>query len=151
MSQLRTLLRGYAVDRDERPSSTMRRLDRAMGRLGMSTIASIVLATVEPVAERPGWHTLRWTNAGHPPPLLRHPDGRTDLLATRPDLIVGVDDSRPRGDHALLLEPGSTVLLYTDGLIEQRGTGRHIDDGVERLTADLLRLGSQPLEQLLDG
>src|SRR3712207_81845 len=43
MSQLRTLLRGYAVDRGEVPSDTMQRLDRAMVRLPVSAIASIVL------------------------------------------------------------------------------------------------------------
>ena len=150
MSQLRTLLRAYAVDREERPSSTMRRLDRAMTRLGMGTLASVVLASVEPDEQRPGWHRLRWTNAGHPPPVLLHPDGRSELLATRPDLVVGVDDSRPRSDHAVRLAPGSTVLLYTDGLIEQRSTGRSIDEGIDRLLDDLRRLAALPLEELLD-
>jgi serine phosphatase RsbU (regulator of sigma subunit) len=150
MSQLRTLLRGYAVDRDERPSSTMRRLDRAMSRLGMRTIASVVLATVEADVRRRGWHRMRWTNAGHPPPLLLHPDGRLELLATRPDVVVGVDDSWPRRDHVVQLEPGSTVLLYTDGLIEQRSTGRSIDEGIDLLVDDLRRFGALPLEELLD-
>jgi serine phosphatase RsbU (regulator of sigma subunit) len=150
MSQLRTLLRGYAVDREERPSSTMRRLDRAMSRLGMQTIASVVLAIVETDAQGPGRHRMRWSNAGHPPPVLLHPDGRAELLETPADLVVGVDPARPRSDHAVLLEPGSTVLLYTDGLIEQRSTRRSIDEGIDRLLGDLRRLGPLPLEQLLD-
>ncbi len=150
MSQLRTLLRGFAVDRGECPSSTMRRLDRAVSRLGMQTIASAVLASVEALPQRPGWHRLRWTNAGHPPPVLLRPDGVAEPLTTRPDLLVGVDDDRPRTDHEALLAPGSTVVLYTDGLIEQRSTGRSIDAGIARLVGDLRRHAALPLETLLD-
>jgi hypothetical protein len=43
------------------------------------------------------------------------------------------------------------VLLYTDGLIEQRSTRRSIDDGIDRLLDDLRRLGPLPLEELLNG
>jgi serine phosphatase RsbU (regulator of sigma subunit) len=150
MSQLRTLLRGYAVDRDEPPSSTMRRLDRAMARLGMGAVASVVLASVEADPQHLGRHRMRWTSAGHPPPVLLHPDGRPELLAPRPELLVGVDDSRPRSDHAVVLEPGSTLLLYTDGLIEQRSTSRSIDAGIDRLLDDVQRFGRLPLEELLD-
>jgi serine phosphatase RsbU (regulator of sigma subunit) len=151
MGQLRTLLRGYAVDRDEPPSQTMARLDRALEHLHVDTLATIVLARVAPDPAVPGQHTLRWTSAGHPPPLLLLADGSVQVLAARPDLVVGVDARRPRADHTAVLPPGSTLLLYTDGLVERRADGRSIDAGTERLAGCLRELAGRPLEDLLDG
>jgi serine phosphatase RsbU (regulator of sigma subunit) len=150
MGQLRTLLRGYAADRDEAPSRTMARLDRAMEHLAIDTLATTVLARVEPDPEVPGGRRLRWTSAGHPPPLLLCPDGTVRVLAARPDLVVGVDASRPRTDHVAPLPAGSTLLLYTDGLIERRATGRSIDAGTAALARQLHGLAGLPLEELLD-
>jgi serine phosphatase RsbU (regulator of sigma subunit) len=150
MGQLRTLLRGYAVDRDEPPSRTMARLDRALAGLHVDTLATIVLARVQPDPAVPGQHALRWTTAGHPPPLLQLADGTVRLLDERPDLVVGVDAGRPRTDHAAVLPPGSTLLLYTDGLIERRADGRSIDAGTARLAGCLGELAGLPLEELLD-
>jgi serine phosphatase RsbU (regulator of sigma subunit) len=149
MSQLRTLLRGYAVDRGEVPSDTMQRLDRAMARLPVSAIASIVLARIEP-ARPDGSRRLRWTNAGHPPPLLLRPDGTVDVLRTAPDMLVGIDPTRPRRDHATDLPAGSTLLLYTDGLIERRSTGQDIDAGIAALAATLGGLQELPVDAILD-
>ena len=67
-------------------------------------------------------HRLTWSNAGHLPPLLLPPDGRACLLEREPDLLLGVEPTTTRQDHTVLLPPGSTVLLYTDGLVERRGT-----------------------------
>jgi serine phosphatase RsbU (regulator of sigma subunit) len=152
MGQLRTLLRGYAVDRDEPPSRTMRRLDRALQRLAVDTLATIVLARIEPDAgaPEPGTHRLHWTNAGHPPPLLLQPDGTAGVLATPPDLLVGVDAARERADHVAVLPPGSTLLLFSDGLIERRSTGRAIDAGLAAVAATLTGAHELPLETLLD-
>jgi serine phosphatase RsbU (regulator of sigma subunit) len=149
MSQLRTLLRGYAVDRGEVPSDTMQRLDRAMARLPVSAIASIVLARIEP-ARPDGSGRLRWTNAGHPPPLLLRPDGTVDVLRTAPDMLVGIDPTRPRRDHATDLPAGGTLLLYTDGLIERRSTGQDIDAGIAALAATLGGLQELPVDAILD-
>lgn len=149
MSQLRTLLRGYAVDRGEVPSDTMQRLDRAMVRLPVNAIASIVLARLEP-AQPDGARRLRWTNAGHPPPLLLRPDGVVDVLRTPPDMLVGIDPTRPRRDHATDLPVGSTLLLYTDGLIERRSTGQDIDAGIAALAATLSGQQDLPADAVLD-
>ena len=149
MSQLRTLLRGYAVDRGEVPSDTMQRLDRAMARLPVSAIASIVLARIEP-AQPDGSRRLRWTNAGHPPPLLLRPDGTVDVLRTPPDMLVGIDPTRPRRDHATGLPAGGTLLLSTDGLIERRSTGQDIDAGTAALAATLGGLQELPVDAILD-
>jgi serine phosphatase RsbU (regulator of sigma subunit) len=149
MSQLRTLLRGYAVDRGGVPSDTMQRLDRAMDRLPVAAIASIVLARIEP-ASPSGVRRLCWTNAGHPPPLLLLPDGTVRVLRTPPDLLVGVDPGRPRHDHAAELPVGSTLLLHTDGLIERRSTGQDIDAGTAALARTLTGLHDLPADAILD-
>ncbi|MGY1771867.1 PP2C family protein-serine/threonine phosphatase [Blastococcus sp. SYSU D00813] len=149
MSQLRTLLRGYAVDRSEVPSETMTRLDRALAQLPVQAIASILLARIEPGARR-GHRRVRWTNAGHPPPLLVTPGGDVRVLATPPDLLVGVDPDRPRGDHTVELPPASTLLLYTDGLLERRTSGRSIDAGLAELVASVSAAGDADPETLLD-
>ncbi|MBB3677402.1 PP2C family protein-serine/threonine phosphatase [Modestobacter versicolor] len=148
MGQLRTLLRGYAVDRDEPPSETVRRLDRAMATLSVDTLATVVLGRIE---HRPaGGHVLRWTNAGHPPPLLLHADGRVDVLGTRPELLVGVLPEAARTDHLAELPAGSTLLFYSDGLIEQRAAGRDIDAGTAQLVEALGGQSQLPLDALLD-
>jgi serine phosphatase RsbU (regulator of sigma subunit) len=148
MGQLRTLLRGYAVDRDEPPSQTMRRLDRAMAALSVDTIATVVLGRIEQVAT--GARLLRWTNAGHPPPLLLHPDGRVQVLGAPAEMLVGVNPGAARTDHVAPLPAGSTLLLYSDGLIEQRAGDRDIDSGTALVVQALTGRADLPLDALLD-
>ena len=149
MGQLRSLLRGFAVDRDESPGLTVHRLDRAVQRLEIGTLATLVLGRIEQDdADRAsGLHWLRWTNAGHPPPLLLHPDGVVQVLDEPANLLVGLDAGRARDDHRTLLPSGSTLLLYTDGLIERRGID--LDDAVLDLADQLSELGGLPLDDLL--
>jgi serine phosphatase RsbU (regulator of sigma subunit) len=152
MGQLRTLLRAFAYDRGEVPSQTLRRLDRAMTGLDVAGLATIVLARIEQdaVARERGARLLRWSNAGHPPPIVLHADGTTTLLDRRPDVLVGVDADRRRYDWTVELASGDTVVLYTDGLIEHRDWGSDIDEGIARLRRTLSDHGDLPLDQLLD-
>ena len=150
MGQLRTLLRAFAYDRSEEPSQTLRRLDRAMTGLDVAGLATILLARIEQDAGVAGTQRLRWSNAGHPPPVLLHAGGRTTLLDRRPDVLVGVDADRRRHDWSVQLAPGDTVVLYTDGLIEHRDWGSDIDQGIARLRHTLTEHSDLPLEQLLD-
>ena len=91
---------------------------------------------------------MRWTNAGHPPPILLHADGTTEVLETVPEMLVGVTPKTRRSDHTHVLPPGSTLLLYTDGLIEH--PGRDLDDGIADLRRALTAFGDSTLEELLD-
>jgi serine phosphatase RsbU (regulator of sigma subunit) len=70
------------------------------------------------------------------------------LAGARPDLLLGVDPTTVRHEHMVVLSRGSTVLLYTDGLVE--GPDLPLDDGVARLTALLGELGGLQLEDLCD-
>jgi serine phosphatase RsbU (regulator of sigma subunit) len=144
------VLRGVAHCLQGSPAAVLTALDLAMRDLAVETLATAVLATVEQTAtdaER-GARVLRWSNAGHPPPLLVRPGGDVEVLERPADLLLGVDPGRARHDHASELAPGSTVLLYTDGLIERRGVP--LDDGVRWLGELLRELRHLPLEELCD-
>jgi serine phosphatase RsbU (regulator of sigma subunit) len=92
---------------------------------------------------------MRWASAGHPAPVLLSPDGRVGLLDAVPaDLLLGVDPAQPRTDHGTVLAPGSTVLLYTDGLVERRD--RDIDAGTAELIDVLTECAGLPLDALCD-
>ena len=135
--------RGRAQQRRQ-PAQVLTGLDAAMRDLAIGTLATAVLATVEqtPADAARGARVLRWSNAGHPPPLLVLPDGTVEVLERPADLLLGVDPTRPRADHEHELPPGSTVLLYTDGLIERRGVP--LDDGVRWLCAWSSSCGTCP-------
>jgi PAS domain S-box-containing protein len=139
MGQLRNMLRAFAWARgDEPPSQIVARLDRAIRDLRLDTLCTLALVRVEQrrTDQLHGLRTLRWTNAGHPPPILLEADGTTTVLERNAETLLGVAPDTARNDHTHHAPPGSTLLLYTDGLIEARG--HDIDDGQHRL-ADVLR------------
>jgi PAS domain S-box-containing protein len=158
MGQLRSMLRGIAVHSGAGPAELLRGLDRAMATLALSTTATVVAArlTPSPTARRPGgpddapaW--LEWANAGHPPPIVVRADGRVEPLDDdAPELLLGVLPDVLRVQRRVALEPGATVLLFTDGLVERRG--QSIDDGLALLRATLATLAAErlPLEELCD-
>lgn len=156
MAQVRNMLRGVARSlHPVLPCGVRRGLDLAMQGTSSTMFATAVLAQVT------GQHeeslTFTWTNAGHPWPVLIHPDGTPELLDTRPNLLLGLDPDTVCDEHRIELPPGATVVLYTDGLIERRGVpldqsfawlldtlrGRH-DMGVEDLCDYLLSGISAP-------
>jgi serine phosphatase RsbU (regulator of sigma subunit) len=94
-------------------------------------------------------HTITYSSAGHPPPVLVHPDGRTEFLdqATDPPLDAHPDPTpRPQADTTFT--GGATLVLYTDGLIERRR--EDIDTGLTRLADALSRHRDQDPEALAD-
>ncbi|SHN27412.1 SpoIIE family protein phosphatase [Actinacidiphila paucisporea] len=60
-------------------------------------------------------------SAGHPPPLLRHSDGRTDVLSVEPGPLLGVASDAAYPVTRVGFPPGALLALYTDGLVEQPG------------------------------
>lgn len=145
MSKLRNMLRGIACDRQEPPGRILRRLDAAINNLYPDTTATCVYALVK--GEPDGSHKLHWALAGHPPPLLITYDGDTTYLDDALGPLLGVDPAeRISATHEL--PAGSTVLLYTDGLIERRGEALH--QGMTRLRQHAAALARQPLEMLCD-
>jgi serine phosphatase RsbU (regulator of sigma subunit) len=106
---------------------------------------------VEATAEEraAGITRLRWSSAGHPSPLLLHPDGFVEELSgAGSELMLGVDPTTPRTDSVVSVRRGATLLLYTDGLVE--GRDLPLDDGIARLREALAELADRPLADLCD-
>jgi len=145
MAQLRGLLRGIAFDSAQSPAQVLARLDSAIDGLGLGALATVLVARLAAAGDGP--LVLRWSNAGHLPPLVVGPDGEQQVLSA-PGLMLGVDPTATRADAEVLLEPGSTVLLYTDGLVERRD--QIFDEGIEQLRQALAGLRHRPVEDLSD-
>jgi len=120
MAQLRSALRALAVDRQEPPARVLSRLDEVGSALDGEASGTCLYAQLEPPGPDagPGWQ-LCWSSAGHLPPLLLRA-GHAELLETPADLMLAVDPAAQRADHERELLPGDLLLLYTDGLVEER-------------------------------
>jgi serine phosphatase RsbU (regulator of sigma subunit) len=146
MGQVRSLLRGISYSSGGSPSAVLTGLDRALAGLGVHTMATALVAHLEP---GDGGMLLRWSSAGHPPPVLLDVSGETRLLdGPTADLLLGVDQDADRQDRTTALRPGTTVLLYTDGLVERRD--RDIDAGTDELLRVLGECAGLPLDQACD-
>ncbi|MBZ6259422.1 serine/threonine-protein phosphatase [Streptomyces olivaceus] len=143
MSQLRTALRAYAVDGGS-PGRLLTRLHTFLHHLQPDLFATAVIARFHP--DDP---TLTWAAAGHPPPVLRTPDGRVRTLDAKPGAMLGIPLRQEIADHTVPLAPGTTLALYTDGLVERRAQG--IDPGIARLAHALGSFAPQELETDLEG
>jgi serine phosphatase RsbU (regulator of sigma subunit) len=150
MGELRTMLRMAGHDGRQTAGQVLGTVDRACDTLGHDVFATALVAQVDrsqpdgPAGDR----SVRWSSAGHPPPMLLHRDGRVEVLTGAPGLPLGVLPGHPRPEHRTPLPAGSTLLLYTDGLIE----GRHhdLDHGLDRLTAVLAGAADLDLDRLCD-
>jgi serine phosphatase RsbU (regulator of sigma subunit) len=91
---------------------------------------------------------LRWSNAGHPSPLLLGPDGTATLLERPANVLLGVAPDMARRHHTVALRPGATVVLYTDGPVEHRDAT--LDDGLALLLAVAPGLAARPVSELCD-
>ncbi len=148
MAQLRNALRAFALDR-MKPSSTLARLNRLVDGVSESAFATVVYVVVDPAAR-----VCRFTSAGHPPPLAIYPDGSAAYLEGGRGLPLGTvaEPKYPQG--VVELPVGTTLILYSDGLIERRD--KTIDEGLAELRAAALaapldpeRLVEHVLEELL--
>jgi len=154
MSQVRGLLRGIAVHSGDAPAAVLSGLDTVMQSLQLETTATAVVARFEQVERHSdqGRVLLRWSHAGHPPALLVDDDGVVTRLAdaSANDLLLGLDPGAARHEGTVALEAGTTLVLYTDGLVERRD--RDIEDGIESLERLLSEVGprTQDLDQLCD-
>jgi serine phosphatase RsbU (regulator of sigma subunit) len=147
MGQLRGLLRGIATYSDAGPGEVLRGLDVAMDHLDFPTLATCAVARLTEVEG--GGATMVWSSAGHLSPVVLHADG--SLGAPDPwqgDLLLGVDGLAARHEHVVALPPGSTVLMFTDGLVERRH--EDLDTGLARLRAVVAELAGCPLDVLCD-
>lgn len=146
MAEIRSMLRAFAWDRAEPPNVIVDRLDQALPHISRVPLATLTFARVE--EEYGGPWRLYWTNAGHPPPLLITDDGRTRLLESGYNLLLGTGFAATRTNTSTPLPPMATVLFYTDGLVE--APGRSLEDGLAELVRSAAVLARRPLEELCD-
>jgi PAS domain S-box-containing protein len=125
MGQLRHAMRAYALE-GHPPAGVLDRLDRVVLSLDGGQMATLLYLVLDP-----GKGEVRFASAGHVPPLLIRPDGDADYLQIAPNPPLGVFESLNHREMSTRLEPGATIVLYTDGLVEERGVS--IDHGLEAL------------------
>jgi PAS domain S-box-containing protein len=145
MSQLRNMLRALAMDRCEPPGEILTRLNLAMESLSGDVTATCALARVE---KADGGHQLHYAVAGHPPPLLVTADGTSCFLNGAVSPLLGFRHEHTCSSEVLPLPPRSTLLLYTDGLVER--SGEHLDLGLERLRRLAGSLADEPIDAFCD-
>ena len=141
MGQLRSALLAYACEAHHHPADALARVDRVFDTLGM-TYATCVFAVLERSTS-----TLRWSNAGHPPPLLLR-GGRATYLAEPSGIMLGVTRGQGCEEAELRVEDGDVIVLYTDGLVERRGES--VADGLDRLARAVRRIDATDAETLCD-
>ena len=124
MGQLRATVRAYALE-GHGPAALLARLDRVVQALDDVTFTTCVVGRLDPVSRN-----LCIASAGHLWPLLIGPDGSAEYLEIDPGLPLGVGGAE-FVDQWYDLDPGTTVLLYTDGLVE--GRDRPVEQGMDLL------------------
>jgi PAS domain S-box-containing protein len=125
MGQLRHAARAYALE-GHPPPAVLDRLDKLVRSLPGAQMATLLYVVVDA-----DMRTLRFASAGHVPPLVVSPESGARFLEGAPNPPLGVFESSGHQELSVELEPGSTIVLYTDGLVEERGVS--IDTGLDAL------------------
>jgi serine phosphatase RsbU (regulator of sigma subunit) len=115
MGQLRSALRAYALE-GAGPAELVTKLSRFLDLQREGQMATLVYGVLDLEGS-----TLTFARAGHPYPLLATPDGRVRFLDRALGPPLGTGPRAIYGEERIELERGSTLFLYTDGLIERRG------------------------------
>ena len=139
MGQLRHALRAYAVE-GHPPAGILERLDRLLEPCGQ--MATLLYAVYDLSSRK-----LVSVSAGHPPALLVAPDGSAQYLSGRQHTPLGTGLTTTYEETFTTLGPNFTLVLYTDGLVENRGAS--IQDGLERLRG-AVGTGAEDVEVFCD-
>ncbi|GHA21584.1 hypothetical protein GCM10010372_21950 [Streptomyces tauricus] len=143
MGQLRSAL-SAAIRATGRPAAAL----TTLAEHARTVEGALATSAVQAVVDRVG-HTVTYSCAGHPPPLLAHVDGSVEILDGATDPPLGAcDAAMSRGEATVGYAPGATLVLYTDGLIERRG--EDIDLGLRRLADSVERHQALDPELLAD-
>jgi serine phosphatase RsbU (regulator of sigma subunit)/anti-sigma regulatory factor (Ser/Thr protein kinase) len=139
MGTLRAALHAYALELHE-PNLVLERLNLILRRSG-ARMASVLYAILD--ADQ---GILRFASAGHPPILLLSPSGEVSFLRAARSPLLGYDYGEDRVQAVVALEPGSTLLLYTDGVLE--GGSKSVDDALAKLADRVREAAGFDLEEL---
>ena len=126
MGKLRNALRAYALELSS-PSEVLQRMNRLLQHLDPEQMATVLYGTIDPADL-----TFRFASAGHMAPIIREPDGSVRVTTVEGGPPIGAPSGWSFTDKVERLEPGTSVVLYTDGLVERRDAS--LDDGFRRLS-----------------
>jgi serine phosphatase RsbU (regulator of sigma subunit) len=140
MAQVRSTVRAYAVENPD-AVSVFRRVDAFFSWTRIEQLATMVYLLIDPSAG-----TVQLASAGHVPPLLVGADGAWAVSrSAEPPFGVGLPD---RHALAMNLDPGDSLVLITDGLVERRG--EDIDEGIGRVIAAAAASAAASADELLE-
>ncbi|WP_446037983.1 SpoIIE family protein phosphatase [Streptomyces sp. SID1121] len=114
MGQLRSACRALLLQ-DARPAQALMALDRFAAGVPGAVCTTVFCGVLHPESGQ-----LTYSSAGHPPGILVQPDGTTRLLEEGRSLPLAVRPGTPRPEASCTIRARSTLLLYTDGLVERR-------------------------------
>ena len=136
MGQLRNAFRAFLLE-GYTPADALGRLNGLVHTLGDAYFCTVAGVLIDPVR---GF--ARVASAGHTPPLVITADGTVRFQELVPSIAIGAVDEAVYSDTALMLHPGDTLLLYTDGLVERRN--RTLDRGLKELVEAAGATGGDP-------
>jgi len=140
MGQARSALRAYATE-GLPPSAVMARLNRLLIQTDTEFMGTCCYLQFDPATG-----AASVVSAGHPPPIVIDPAGRSHLLDLDANIPLGVEERVTFEQVGVELRPGSTLVLYTDGLVESRSV--NLEDGLARLAGTPSRTARADLETL---
>jgi PAS domain S-box-containing protein len=139
VGRLRSALRAYALE-GQPPARVVEQLNRLIWtEEGDGQMATLIYVVLDPAADE-----LRWVNAGHPPPLLLSDGAQPSFLEGGSSVPLGVLPFPEFEEATAAIDPGATVLLYTDGLVER--PGENLDTGLQRLAGTIGPRPTDPQE-----
>ncbi len=133
MGQLRTALHSYAIE-GHGPGRTLELVDRFMQSMAEHAMATVAYAILDPDSG-----TLRFSSAGHLPPIVLG-GGGARVIEVTPSAPLGAFPYGSCAEHELSLASGETLLLFTDGLIERPGVA--LAESIDELLATVAGAGS---------
>jgi serine phosphatase RsbU (regulator of sigma subunit) len=144
MGQLRSAVRALLLE-SHSPAHVLAALDRFAALVPGALCSTVFCAVVDATAG-----TLRYSSAGHVPAIVVDADGASRFLTAAGSVPLAVVDDLVRPERDVALAPGSTLLLYTDGLVERRD--EDLDEGMARAVAAVVegrQLSPAALAELL--
>jgi len=129
MGRMRSTLRAYAMETAD-PAEILARVDAKMQHFEPGALATVLCAVFDPDLAR-----THISTAGHLPPVVIHPGQPAEIADLPADLLIGAGDPGGRRVTTLDVPPGTTLCLFTDGLVERRDSP--LDDEIKKLCAAL--------------
>lgn len=142
MGQVRTAVHAHAAV-GASPSEVLSLTNRLLTDLDPGLFTSCLYAQLD-LAHHRAW----LATAGHPPALVRRPDGRAEVLHVPPGLLLGIDPEADYPATEIPLPAGTVLALYTDGLIESPGID--LEDAAADVAGQIARAPHHSLETLAD-